>query len=484
MVMPSWESFSGPDDQTPNEEQELMNEVPGDIQDAEKPEAEKPQWGNFDSPETYQGEEDPTSDESSLGYFVRNITTNASRLGEQFLGRRGNIEKMGKDILTSFPQAGGLLSWGLSELMGAEKWEKMVKGPPGQQQILPTSEQLKEFSQNATGGYTTPKTEGEKKFQDKIEDIGSTITGGRQFTGRNILVNNLGIPLASNVVKDIVEDLGFGKDKATYSKLGVWTFLSLLGNVNAPQFASQMMNHGRNGMPNNVNVNLPRLQNRLQNASRNPLLLNADPRSDLARQELAAIQRDLANGQTSVRSMMTTYDGINAAKRNRGLFELGRNDQNYARRAIDEVRNVIRDEIMDAGSQYPTALNSWRNGIQSWAVIHQSRAITNWIEGVAKGPYGKTLSGPAAGLFGVTTYGGIKAPLIAGPAAAVIPPAYKTLQTAYRVGNDPNLARYYWAAVSAAKRENIPAFINNYNKLNKIIEKSDPTKKKTASKKK
>lgn len=489
MVAPSWGSFQKPNDSIrtqenlPNQEKEILQEIPGDIKDAEKPQGEKPKWGNFQSPETYQGPIDPTEEESTFGYLARNIASNASRLGEQVLGRRGNLEKMGKDILTNFPQSGGILGYALSELMGPERWERMVRGPKGQEQLLPTSEQLKELSSKATGGYTEPKTSGEKKLQELTEDIGSTLSRRGPITPRNVLVNNLGIPAASNIVKNVVEDLGFGSDKATYSKLGTWLALSLAGNVNAPQYASQLMNEGRNGIPVTLPINVQRLQQRLQNVANSPYLLHADPRSALARQEIAAIQNDLANGQTTVRSLMTTYDGVNAAKRSRGLFELNRDDQNFARHSIDLVRDAVREEIMQSGANFPNALNSWQNGIQAWSVIHRSRALTNWVESLAKGPYSKMITGPAAALFGVASYGGIKAPLIAGSASVATPIAYKSMQTAYRVWQDPNLANYYWRAIGAAQQENIPAFINNYNKLNKSLKESEPSQKKAKPKK-
>lgn len=498
MVSPSWDSFQRPNiqnqtppqkeirqakkpilekevpilpiQQIPNEQQELNEEIPGDFQDAQSPEGEKPQWGNFQTPETYQGEPDPTKDESALGYITRNITSNASRLGEQILGRVGNLEKFGTDVLSSLPQAGGILGWAISELVGPEKWEKMVKGKGP---VFPTSEEIKEFSQSASKGYTKPKTKGEEKFQGFTEDVGSMIGPGRAPTARNIAINNLGIPAAANAVKEVVNGLGFGESKADVAKLGAWTALSLMGNVNAPQYASELMNRGRNGIPNTVNIDVPRLQNRLMQVSNSNFLLHSDPRSSLARQQLDGITKDLQNGQTSVRSMMNAYDGINAAKRNRGLFELNRSDQNFARRAIDEVRNAVRDEIMESSKRFPNAMRDWRGGIQAWAVIHQSRAMTNWVDNLAKGPYSKILQGPAAALFGVTTYGGIKSPIVALPASVGIPAAYKTAQTAYRVWQDPNLSQYYWRAILEAQRENSPAFINNYEKLNKKLKEKD-----------
>lgn len=490
MVTPSWDSFSRPkqpppereiiksrethpakiSNVIPDEQKEIQEEIPGEIQDAEKPEADKPQWGNFQTPETYQGELAQNEEETPFGYLVRNIASNASRIGEQVLGRVGNLEKFGTDVLANFPKTGGILGWAISELMGPEKWEKMIRGKG---QTFPTSEEIKEFSQKASKGYTKPKTKGEEKFQGLTEDVGAMIGPGRVPTARNIAINNLGIPVASNAVKEIVNELGFGESKANVAKLGAWTALSLLGNVNAPQYASELMNKGRNGVPNTLNVDIPRLQNRLQQVSKSPLLLNSDPRSALARQEIEAIGKDLSNGQTSVRSMMTAYDGINAAKRNRGLFELTKGDQRFAKRAIDEVKNSIRDEIIDSSKAFPDAIKNWRSGIQAWSVIHQSRAMTNWIDGLAKGPYSKILQGPAAALFGVTTYGGIKAPIVALPASVAIPAGYKTAQTAYRVWQDPNLSKYYWKAILEAQRENAPAFISNYEKLNRKLKEKD-----------
>jgi hypothetical protein len=368
----------------------------------------------------------------------------------------------------------------LNKLMGQERWEKMIRGKEGQEQIFPTSEQLKNLSYDLTSGYTKPKTEGEEHFQKYVEDIGSTVNPGRGFNVRNIAVNNLGIPVASNIVGDIIENIGYGKEKGIIGKLGTWLGLSLLGNVNAPRYASELTNQGRNGIPQNINFDTQRMLNRLDQVDRR--LLSVDPRTALARETSANLRRDIANGQMSARSLMTSYDGINAAKRNRGMFELSRPDRNFARGAIDQVLHATRDEIMQAGNAYPQALESWRNGIQAWAVIRQSNAITNTVEQWAKGPYSKVIAGPAAALFGVGTYSGIKSPLVSIPLSVGVPAAYKTAQTAYRAWQDPRLARYYWNAILDAQQENAPSFMKNYIKLNEGLEKSSRSSKKNKKK--
>ncbi len=86
MVAPSWDMFQSNAQMKQGQSQQQPNQQQPITQDEEKPEGEKPQWGNFQSPETYQGEPDPTEDESGLGYFVRNISANASRIPSREVG--------------------------------------------------------------------------------------------------------------------------------------------------------------------------------------------------------------------------------------------------------------------------------------------------------------------------------------------------------------------------------------------------------------
>jgi len=251
--------------------------------------------------------------------------------------------------------------------------------------------------------------------------------------------------------------------------------------VSAPKYASSLMNRGRDLVPANAQMNQQRFLQRLNQVE--GTLLSSDPRTQLARNQIMQLRNDIASGQTSVRDAMTMFDGTNALKRNRGMFDMNRSDQNFARASIDRVKNVVRDEILDAGQHFPEAIENWRNGVQAWAVIHQSRAATNWIESVARGPYAKILTAPAAGLFGIGSYGAAKVPLVSGTLSGAVPAAYKGIQTAYRMWQDPRLASYYWNAVNAANEKNLPAFLNNYNKLNDGLEKSETAKIKSHSKK-
>ncbi len=483
MVAPNWEQF-----ETPPPHQQEMDPQESNQSEAmgELPQQEASRWDDFQTPETYQGPVDPTSEEDTLGYLARNMLSVQSRGTEVALGSAGNMEKFGKDVLSNFPQAGGLLGYAISKLVGPEKWEHLVKGSPDQQQMLPTSKDIREITKKASKGYLEPKTKKEAVLHEFAEDVMGTAFA-RQIPGRtavqSALINNLGIPAASNAVKQAVSGLGFGEDTATVAKTGANLFLSLISNVNASRYASDLMNAGRNGMPNDVQFNVGRFEQRLQQVENQ--LLHADPRSALARQQIEAIRQDIARGNVTTRSLMDSYDGVNAAKRSRGLFDLGnRADRRAARGSIDLVRDAVRDEILDSGAAHPQALENWRNGVQSWAVIHQSRQMTNWVEDMARGPYAKIIAGPAAALFGMGSWAASKVPLVSGTLAGAAPPLYKSGQVAYRMFQDPRLANYYWNALGAVAEKDLPAFLNNYGKLNKGLEKNltVPASKKKTSK--
>lgn len=450
-------------------EQELL-EAP-EMQ-GEEIEAQEPSWESNETPATYQGEVEPTADEPWFDYILRNATATTARLTEQFVGAPGNLQNFIAEMIKTHPKYFGIVGSALHELVGDDRWNQFWDDYQ-ENQTLPTSEKIKDFVVKHTGEYTLPKTKGEERYQNLIEDVGSTLLVRRPASLGKKVMNTFAIPAAANVAKNMAEDIGFKEDKSNLAKLGVWMSLSLAGNVNAPKYASQLMNKGRQGIPNTLNIDVARYQKRLQTAANNPMLLHADPRSDFARQEISALEKDLANGQTSVRSLMTSYDGVNALKRKKGLFELNAEDRKFAIKAINNVRDAVKEEILESAKQHPEALKQWQAGLGAWASIHKSRAITNYVDSLAKGPYAKLIQGPAGALFGLGAFSAYKAPQLTSMGMAVAPAAYKIGQTAFRVWDNPVLANYYWKAIGGAMAEDLPAFVTNYTKLNKELKKEE-----------
>ncbi len=458
----SWDNFQKNEDQSKKDDGLAKKQSEPEI------EPQKMSWGNFQNTSTYQGKPDPTADESTLGYLGRNLASNAARAAESYLGRYGNIQEVVGNVLTKFPGSMGLAGQALADWMGPKGWETFIKGKEGSPLVpkLPTSSDLRKATESATGDYTKPKTQNEKKLQEFTGDVAGI---GRRVgnTATQQLVNNLGIPAASNAAKAAVEGLGFGEQAGTWTKLAAWTSLSLLNTVNAPMYAASLMN----GFGPNVVANVPRYQNQINATARN--MLQGDPRSALAQQQLAGINNDIQNGQTSMRDLMNRYDAINAAKRDKGLFSLTRGDRKAAIRNIDLVKNTVREEIQHLGASNPQALQSWQNGVQSFAVIHQSNAITNMAEKLAESTLGK---GGLLSIFGVGAKGLYSSPGFGSAAATATAAGHKAGQVLYRVASDPTLSRYYWNAIREAARGSEVGFAKNFNDLDKVYKKKFPEK--------
>ena len=426
-------------------------------------------WGQFETPTTYQGTPDPTEDENTFEYLLRLGVSNTARGAESYAGRTGDIESFGRKMI---PKEDTWIGKAMRALMPKGRWDEMVnmlegkaakpkEGGMNEGTLFPTSRHLKKFTEAATGDYTKPKTKTEAKFQELSGDIGSMGRGGGSV--RRQLVNKVGIPAASNAAKETIEQLGFGETAGNWTKLASMLGLTLLNGVNAPAYAANLMNEGRQGFGANIVADIPRYQNEINNVSRN--MLHGDPRSALAQQQLAGLNHDLQNGQTTMRDLMNRYDAINAAKRDRGLFQLNRTDRAAARRNINLVRDAVRREIEQLGHTNPQALESWQAGVRAFSVIHQSQALTNTAERFLGN---KITQSAVGGLFGSAIY---KAPLAVGSTASAAPIVYKAGQVAYRVWNDPNLASYYWNAMLNLSQENGAAFAKNFDKLEKAYEK-------------
>lgn len=438
------------------ETEEKLGNAPG-----EQPKSEF-SWGSFDTSSSYyKAESEKKTD--AVSDFTRIISSGIMRFGEAAGGKYADMVEFGKSSLENFPSIAGPIGAAIESFVGPEKWKQMIRGPEDEtlgNLKLPTTQNLRGITEKLTGDYTKPKGSKEKAFQEFVSDVGS-VASGRAPTLTRHATNKIAIPLTANAVKQTVDYLGFGEDKANAAKIATWLPLSLLGNVNGRQYASQQVGDARRALPNHLRLDLNRYLQRID-ALENQFLAG-DPRSEIALKQLGFMRQDILKGQTSIHEAMTRYDAINATKQTKGFFELNRGPlRDAASHNIDQVRHAVRDMILETGRAYPDALQQWTNGIQSLAVIHTSNRLTNFAKETLKGPYGKIGAAAVGSLFGLTGY---HHPIVTGALSTAGAMTYKTGQVAYRVWEDPQLRTYYSKAITAAIAEDAPVFIKNMQKL-------------------
>ena len=431
------------------------------------------QWGNFKTPSTYQATNE--NDERLDQFLFRNFAANLGKVTTTVAGMPGNLESAGRKTF-------GAVGNAIKSLIGEKAWQKTGQaGAPifeqaEKTQLLPTSQELFEKANKEAGGMLSPRSRAEAVTQNITEDVTASLMPFGKFgsTPMRQFVNHVATPIAANIAQESVKQLRFGDKAADITKAGIWTGLTLATNINAKAHASELMNRGREGIPDNVYANVHDLQTDLRNLARNNNFVVADPRSQLARKAINDIESQLANGQGSIRSLMSTYDGINALRRSKDMFDMTRADQAFARSRIADVQKVLRKHITDMRSVYPEAIESWENGLSAWGTIHTSDFIVNKIEELIRSPVGKQVSKAALPAFGIGSGAGIASnPAIAGAGAVGLGTLYKGGQVGYRIATNPVLSRYYWNAAAAAAKGNTGMLAKSLDKLGKALEKED-----------
>lgn len=430
-------------------------------------------WDQYQTKDNYVPPKDPNGEETTFDWLLRNYISIKSRGEEAVLGGPGKLKNMGKSLFKKYPGAFGLIGWGLHNLMGQENWDKVIDVASGID--LPTPEDFRSLTELASGDYTKPRTKNEERAQQISSDIGTTLNPFTRITRPAVaFMNHLVTPLASNIVKESVEGMGFKSDKAETAKALTTLVLSLGSNVDARRFATEMVNRGRNGLPNFLNANILRYQARM-NQMQNRVLMN-DPRTALTQSQINGINNDIANGQTSIQALMNRYNAISAARRDRGLWAMSAGDRRVAVNSINDLQNAVRQEILDIGRAYPEAIQNWQQGNAALRIIHQSNTITNWVQGQLSSPLGKGI-GAATGASAL--FGAKGVPALAGAATGAAAATYKSGQVLYRVMNNQNLRHYYFEAIAAAQAQNSVQFLKYYDKLDKALSKPDKRKKST-----
>ena len=158
---------------------------------------------------------------SNLYETTRNVSRIASRVAETIGGSIGDIE--------SLIQSGVFA--GLEKLTG-HKADKEVR-EKAKQDRLPTSGELKKFSQEATKGFTTPQSKLEETGDEFAETIASLL-GPMKFR------KALGVGVAGSLAKEGLKIGGTSEGTQELGKLGAIFLSSLYNPGGAMKHASNL----------------------------------------------------------------------------------------------------------------------------------------------------------------------------------------------------------------------------------------------------
>jgi hypothetical protein len=407
-----------------------------------------------------QNEFNPLEEEDIQRDIEKSQARTTSRIGERILGFPGDVQ----NLIRSFVP---------------ESLQPYVMGVP-----LPSSQQLQEFSEKASLGYTKPENEIQEKTDEFVGDIGSMmIPGGPGYS----LSRNIGIPLAGAVVKEATDN--------DYAKMGTMFFLDLISGKRA-QIPGQR--RGLGGSQRYINSLFDQARQSLPEGAH---FVDVSPMVDCLNTERAILMRGggspsrqqgidridrlltrINNGQMDVHEFMPARESINELITTLGgwNFEL---PPAIRRRSIANL-NRIKGSLIEAGENYgrqenPQFFQSWRDANEAQTVLSRSNVVANFIQR----NIGRFATHPITkSLFGLITAGSsIFKPSVGAVGLGALG-IYEAGKLLYRVYESPTLRRFYSNAVRGAINGQKGVLTSNVEKLDKEIKKEEKEKEKKKKK--
>lgn len=410
---------------------------------------------------------------------VRDVVRTGSRMVETILGFPGDIHQLGK--------------------MGREKIPNVTNIPPFNYvqkgldkvfDLLPTQQSLQQKSQELTGGYTTPRSEGET-FSDEIFKTFSGMLTAPESPAQYsrlppmlksgiTLLRKLGTSVAGEYGKEGAKKLGAGGIGQEATKQGLMFALSMgipriSGETSPDNFIRNLYQRRDELIPQGTMVTPSGLEARLRNFSQNTLNYGGPtPEKTLVGNTLNEFINRLTGRAIEMPELFQMYRDVN---RNRAAFMAAPLDKTGVRQGRaywGEIANIFNDSIegyLAPISQEAVDLQRQANG--AFSTLINSRRASNFILNKANSI---PLQTGVATLFG----GGIATnPLLAAKGlagAATAATLTKTGEMVYRFIMNPSLRHYYEDVLTNALRENGPGTARALKKLDDryLIELKDP----------
>lgn len=426
-------------------------------------------------------------DETTVEASNRNLGQKTARSLETILGYPGNVKKayqMARDQLQQFISPGSKSFDEMEKEAFGTPSETDEFGKPRPRDIFfnpPTSSELREgatkgVAERLTGNkeFFEPRGEREKAEGELVQDLTSFFMPG---TGQLRLITRLGVPLVGNAAKQGLKYLGVSEENADLAKNGMMLATTLAGQAQPAEFAANRIAQGKAATPQGMTVFNHNLNNRLTRLNRRINQGLRVPSKSNARQGIRDLQRQTdAQGRIPMEALMDARDNVNEWIAEAGGWDVPAPVRDRTVANLNEFKTaLIRTIDENLAARVPQAAELYRTGYEAAAVVHQSNAISNFIE---KHFGRKTASIGAKVLFPSLTAATPILPKTALATAAVYP-LYQFSKVLYRVGNSPTMGRYYLDVIAEASRGNVPAMVNSLQKLDKKLaeeEKKDAKK--------
>jgi hypothetical protein len=337
-----------------------------------------------------------------------------------------------------------------------------------EQKILPTSKKLREFSEKATGGYTSPKTEFEESIGEIASDIGSMAIPG---SGHYSFARNIGFPIVGSLVKEGLKYNNSSEKAQAYGKVGTMVALDLISRRSGgvKKHVDELYKKAESSLPRGVSVKASNLDSSLDKLHDTLSAGGNRPTTKKALEKVNEIRGEIKNGKIDVKRLAAYRPSINEAIEEIGgfQFEIPRKLKPQTIRNLNQVKSEVIKTLDQYGEKFnPEFLKYNKSANEAYAAVQKSNVIANFIKDkVPYTPQSKAVQtlfsyAPIAAIGGLTSM----SPL-SGAAAVTGAAGYQGFKVLHRVMKSPTLRKYYLNVLKESSAGNASAATKNLKAL-------------------
>ncbi len=425
------------------------------IQD--QPQNQEPMQQSQSAPEPLELDKYLSPEESStFDNFKRHTARIGSRVGETIAGFPGDFVNFVNFMAEKLPNVPTGKPNALQEL-GRKGLEK-----------LPTSDDIKQFSEQYTKGYTKAQGKAEELGDDIVSLTTALMIPARNPASFSKLLGSIGKNLAkATAVKGAgegAEMLGGGPKTKAATEVGMLFLTGLLGKKTANQYISEKYQKATAAIPQGDIVPTNKLLIGLEKVKQELAKGVKTPTKKEVLTPLKELKKKADGGGMLAEDLVQSYHDINERLNAKKLFdELNKGERQILRKRYDMLRDEVRDTIQDYGKRNPAFLKEWQEANQGYATIAQSKKVSDFI-----GKHKNKISSHLATTVAAELFFGhpqVAAATLGGAATAT--GLVKTGELLYRISKSPTLRKHYLNVIKEATNENLPGVIKNLEELDR-----------------
>jgi len=337
---------------------------------------------------------------------------------------------------------------------------------------LPTTRDIREFSEKATKGYTKPKSKFEEEGSELATDIGAMLVPGAASYSS---LRNLGIPIAGWLTKQGLEKVGTSEGVANAAKTAVMVSLDLAsayrskGHGGAKNYAKELWKEAEENIPKGVSITTKQLVPELETLKSNLMKGGDSPSIGPAVKKIDELLEATKKGSIPVDELMAFRKKINNLIEAQGGFDFTAHP-NVRQQSIYNL-NQVKDKVINPLDEYakinPKFGVPYQQSNEAYSAYHASNYVSKFL----KRKFGEYLKSPMLySLFGT----GAKT-LVTGAAGAFVP--YHAIKLVHRVYRSPVLRELYGNVLKGALENNAAMTAKNLSELNKELKKEESSPK-------